>query len=130
MVPGAEQGATTATDPLDLNATGNPGHLAKMFFALPEEARRNAIWSGGDQVMQALTNMRDGAGRQILNLQNNPQQIVGDQIGGGAIGTIYGRPVVNLPGKQAVDPAIPPTKKSAKSTTCDGAGQRSKSVVV
>ncbi len=107
VIPGAEQGATTATDPLVFSLAGNEGHLAKMFFALPEQARRNAIWSGGDQVMQALTGIVDGNGRQILNLQNNPTEIVGDQLAGGSIGSIYGRPVVNLPGKQAGTPAVP-----------------------
>ncbi len=75
-------------------------HIVKMFYALPEFNRRNAIWSGPDSVMQALSLMLDANGRPIFLQASEPGGTIGDQLGAGnSQGSILGRPVMNLPGQ-------------------------------
>ena len=74
-------------------------HIVKMFYALPEFSRRNAIWSGPDSVMQALSLMLDDNGRPIFLQASEPGGTIGDALGAGnSVGSILGRPVMNLPG--------------------------------
>ncbi len=73
-----------------------------LFFSIGEKERGNAIFSGPDTVMQILSTVEDGSGRPIFNMQNSAVQIVGDDASGGQVGSILGRPVVNLPGAEGV----------------------------
>ncbi len=73
-----------------------------LFYAQPEAERRNSIWAGPDQVMLAVSNIVDGNERQIYADANDPSKLVGDDLASGAIGTMHGRPVFNLPGAEAV----------------------------
>ena len=85
--------------------------LVTMFFALGQGERRGAVWTGPDTVMEHLTNMEDGNGRQVLNLLNNEAQIVSDTDNVGQIGTIMGRPVISMPGAEAAVPTDASTNR-------------------
>jgi len=74
--------------------------VLELFFSIGEKERTNAIFAGPDSVMQVLSSVEDGSGRPIFNMQNSALQIVGDDASGGQIGTILGRPVINLPGAE------------------------------
>lgn len=94
-------GQTGANDFLD-PGTLTLAHLNTMYYALPERHRRNAIWTGPDSLGLILSGLVDDQGRPILNLQNNEAQIVGDSDAAGQVGTIFGRPFVNMPGLEGV----------------------------
>ena len=82
----------------------NYAHLVKMFFALPEAERADAVWAGPDFVLEVLSTMLDDNGRPILNMGDAAGAIVGDSDGGGAVGSVLGRPVHNLPGAEDPTP--------------------------
>jgi HK97 family phage major capsid protein len=73
-------------------------HLVKMFYALPERERMGAIWTGPSTIMQTLSTMLDLNGRPILAQANDEGRIVGDAEGGAMTRTLFGRPVIEMPG--------------------------------
>lgn len=98
-----QTGANDFLDPATLTAP----HVKKMFFALPEAHRGGAIWMGSDTVAEILSNLTDGQGRDVLNMQNAPSSIVGDAESSGEVGTLHNRPFINMPGKEDIT-ATPP----------------------
>lgn len=74
-------------------------HMVKMFYALPEKERMGAIWTANDTVMEQISLLLDGNLRPIFRVQDAPGDIIGDAPASAAQGTIFRRPVWNLPGK-------------------------------
>ncbi len=73
-------------------------HIVAMFFALSEKERSQAIWTGPDTVMETLSSIVDGNGRPIFRDALAPGDVVGDAPSAAATGSIFRRPVWNLPG--------------------------------
>lgn len=97
FVPAAAQTANfTVPGVIDLDL------IIDMFFKLPENHRRNAIWSGPDTVAAILSKVVDSNGRPIFNFANNPAAVVGDSDAVGQVGTMMNRPYINMPGKEGV----------------------------
>jgi len=74
-------------------------HLQKMFYALPEMERRNATWTGPASIMQTLSALIDLTGRPVLRQQNDAAHVVGDSMASAGTTTLFGRPVLEMPGK-------------------------------
>jgi len=74
----------------------NLAHLNDMFFGVHKPYRRLGTWVGPDSTLKLLSQMVDGMGRPILNMQNAAANVVSDQYPG-AIGQIFNRPVVEAP---------------------------------
>ncbi len=72
--------------------------LLEMMFALGEGYRQNAVWLCNDHVLSLLSQLVSTAGRSIFNFADRPAALVGDEFTApGAIGTVLGRPIYNLP---------------------------------
>ena len=69
-----------------------------MMFALGEGYRQNAVWLCNAHVLSLLSQLVSTAGRSIFNFADRPASLVGDEFTApGAIGTVLGRPIYNLP---------------------------------
>ena len=72
--------------------------LLSMMFTLGEGYRQNAVWMCNDHVLSLLSQLVDTNGRSIFNFADRPAALVGDEFTApGAIGTVLGRPIYNLP---------------------------------
>lgn len=67
-----------------------------LFFSVPKPYRSRAVIMGGATVMRLLTGLSDGGGNRVLSPLTQAAGPVGDSVPG-QIGTIYGRPVVEVP---------------------------------
>jgi HK97 family phage major capsid protein len=69
--------------------------VVKMYFALPQQYRSNAVWMAESTVLQLLSTIRTTGGMPIFAPQTGVGLPVVDDPG--VVGTIFGRPVIDVP---------------------------------
>ena len=95
-----EDVAGTSTSEVDLASATVVTYddVVKMFFTLEEGSRFNANWFANDQVLIHLSGLLAN-GRPVFQFASDPSAVLSDAMGApGAVGTLLGRPVFNLPG--------------------------------
>ena len=70
--------------------------LVKLFFALPKAYRRDALFAADGTTLQLLSTLIDANGRPILAPGMQQATVVEDTVPG-QVGTVFGRPIVDLP---------------------------------
>lgn len=86
-------GGTAYTE--DVTNTLSYSDMLAMYFGVPQQYRDNAIWLIAADVLQGLSNVRDGNGRPIYQgLVDVPGPITDDP---SAVGTIFRRRVYEVP---------------------------------
>lgn len=80
--------------------------VVALFFALPEQYRTTGVyWMGNSLMMQILSQILDGNGRPIFTPGlAAPQVVTSEAPPLGAVGSIFGHPVLELPFTTATSP--------------------------
>lgn len=73
--------------------------LVKMFLALPQEWRADAVWMGGSVVTQLVSTVPDDSGRQVFAGLNQTGTPITNTPG--QLGTLLGRPYLEVPSLSA-----------------------------
>ncbi len=80
----------------------NFGDLQGLWYALPSQYRANAVWLAGNDVIRDLSDILDGDGRSIFQTGMGPFEPLSGGQGAPGIGTIYNRPVLEVPATAGV----------------------------
>lgn len=75
--------------------------LTALWFALGSPYRAGAVWLAAGNVCQFLSNLLDSNGRPILNQANEPGMAMSGGQGAPGVGTIFGRPLLEITGQTA-----------------------------
>ncbi len=76
--------------------------LTKLWFALLSQYRAGAVWLAGNGVIQVLGDMLDTNDRPIFQPGNDPVTPMSGGQGAPGTGTIFGRPVLEVPASAGV----------------------------
>lgn len=71
--------------------------VVKLFYALPEQYQGDAVFFADSTVLEILSKIRTSGGMPILGSQLGPANVLGDAGMRGVVGTLFGRPVFNVP---------------------------------
>jgi HK97 family phage major capsid protein len=70
--------------------------IVDVFFGVPSQYQARAVWMGNPAMMGFLSSMVDGNSRPLFTPGQAAPGVVTDDVTG-AIGTIFARPVMNVP---------------------------------
>lgn len=71
--------------------------VVNIFFTVGKQYRTGGIWMGDAQMMRFLSTIEDAQGRTIFQPGLSAAMVVGDGAGANQVGTIFNRPVVEVP---------------------------------
>jgi HK97 family phage major capsid protein len=76
--------------------------VVDIYYAIESQYRRGAVWMAASGVLKAMSNLLDGNNRPIFNPYSGAPEMLSGGQGDPGIGTIFGRPVLEVPATAGV----------------------------